>query len=171
MPGGVTRPYEVSTADALLARTFAGTWRRRETIGADAREALREILEAFVADGGPVPLASLDARRRESVALLDAEDLVAVTGGAVVLAYPFSAAPTGFAVTLPGGRQRHACCAIDALGVAPLLGRPARVRARCHRSGAPIDLDVAPAGVRGDPGIMVWVGERRDVREKSCASL
>jgi Alkylmercury lyase len=51
------------------------------------------------------------------------------------LAYPFSASPTPFLVRLPDGRERHVCCAIDALGIAPMVGQAVEIRPS-HESGS-----------------------------------
>jgi hypothetical protein len=106
---------------------------------------------------------------RERAAALDAADLIGLSGDRVQVAYPFTASPTAFQVILRGGRACYACCAIDALGVAPMLGTPVTVRSRCHRSAEPLVFDVGPvAGPReATPGILTWIergqlgGERR----------
>jgi hypothetical protein len=65
----------------------------------------------------------------EALAKLDEEDLIRMRAGRVDIAYPFSAAATLFAVHLGGGLGvRYACCVIDALGLAPMLGQPVRIR-------------------------------------------
>jgi hypothetical protein len=40
-----------------------------------------------------------------------------VVDDCIELACPFSGGPTAFALILPGGRERYACCAVDALGI------------------------------------------------------
>jgi hypothetical protein len=102
---------------------------------------------------------------------LDARDLVAVSGGQVVLAYPWSGTPTAFVTVLADGRQRWACCAIDALGVPAMLGQPVTVRAGCHHCGEPIELAVTPSGPPAGSDVMAWVGERGDLRGKACTAL
>jgi hypothetical protein len=89
----------------------------------------------------------------------------------VVLAYPWSGTPTAFVAELDGGRERWACCAIDALGLAPMLGRPVTVRARCHHCDEKLRLRVEPTGPVGGDGVMAWVGDRGDLRGKACTSL
>ena len=109
----------------------------------------------------------------EALAKLDREDLVRIDAGRVDLAYPFSAAPTAFVVELAEGRgQRYVCCAIDALGMAAMLGRPVRIRSQCHHCGAPMELSVDPSGPRpGAEGVMVWVGKRAEDERRACDSL
>jgi hypothetical protein len=89
----------------------------------------------------------------------------------VVLAYPWSATPTAFAAVLGDGRVRWACCAIDALGVAPMLGRPVTVRAGCHHCDERFELAVTPDGLPGDSPVMAWVGPRDALRGKACTTL
>ena len=98
-------------------------------------------------------------RRPGEAAALDAADLIGLDAAAVRLAYPFTADPNDFEVVLPGGRSRHACCAIDALGVAPMLGARVTVKSRCHWSGVTLVFDVDPlAGpCRAPPGSLAWV--------------
>jgi alkylmercury lyase-like protein len=88
-----------------------------------------------------------------------------------VLAYPWSGTPTPFVAVLDDGRQRWACCAIDALGLAPMLGRPVTLRGRCHHCDAAFALRVEPTGPVGGDGLVAWVGDRGDLRGKACTSL
>jgi hypothetical protein len=166
----MTASFVVRTAAEVMADAdFEARWKERESIGASARAALRDILARFVADGGPVDVASLP-HPAAVVAELDARDLVYVQDGRVVLAYPWSGTPTAFALRLTGGRERWACCAIDALGIAPMLGEPVQVRSRCHHCGEPLRLDVAPDRPAAG-GVMAWVGKRDDLRGKACTAL
>ena len=88
------------------------------------------------------------------------------------MAYPFSAAPTAFVVRLADDRERYACCAIDALGVAPMLGESVHVRSQCHHCGATLEFDVAPTGPAADAeGVMVWVGVRGEGERRIATSL
>lgn len=84
---------------------------------------------------------------------------------------PTSSAPTPFVVRLPDRTERFTCCAIDALGVAPMLGQRVHIRARCHDCNTPLGFSAGPdaPGPEAD-GVMVWIekmagrGERR-IRE------
>jgi len=152
------------TAAQLADARLDARWRARRS-GPEAR-VFRAVLRAFVERAGPVPveavvasLPELDAARvREGLVRLDADDLLVLAGGAVDVAYPFAGRPTPFVVDLPGGQSRFSCCAIDALGIAPMVGGRVQVRAPCHQSGAPLAFPVDPDG----PGaaaaaVMVWV--------------
>jgi hypothetical protein len=59
---------------------------------------------------------------------LAAEDLVHFDdNGEVRVAYPFSGRPRGHRVLIDGRRWVEAMCAIDALGIAPMLGLPVEI--------------------------------------------
>lgn len=160
---------EIRTAAEILTPERAGEWAARRAQRDDPL--LRAIWREFVTRGGPVSLeaASRDVPGltpeglRARAAALDAADLIQMDADRVTLAYPFTAQPNDFEVGLPGGQTRHACCAIDALGVAPMVGSPVTVRSRCHRSGAPLVFDVDPvSGPRRAPsGSLAWVERSR----------
>jgi hypothetical protein len=158
-------------AEDLIALDAEGRGQARRA----AREtpAARRILRMFVDRGAPIPLGDVLAEvRRDGVgdadaalATLDAEDLIRVAAGHVDLAYPFSASPTSFVVRLPDGRERYVCCAVDALGIAPMIGDTVEVSARCRQSDVPLRFVVTPDGPGAESaGTMVWVGKRTEER-------
>jgi Alkylmercury lyase len=89
---------------------------------------------------GPAPVRGRDAAERrvnphradalgldaaDAFRVFAREDLVHVdAAGRPVVAYPFSATPRGHRVLVDGERWVEAMCAIDALGIAPMLGLP-----------------------------------------------
>jgi hypothetical protein len=160
---------EIRTAADILTPEREAEWAARRAQRDDPL--LRAIWREFVEAGGPVALEAVSravpglapGALRERAAALDAADLIGLDGDRVALAYPFAAAPNDFEVILPGGRPRYACCAIDALGVAPMLGTAVRLRSRCHRSGASLRFDIDPVvGPLGAPsGGLAWVERRR----------
>lgn len=164
----MTPGFPVRTAAELLDATFAAKWAEREGISPAAGQALRRLLERFVASGGPLAVTDDDAA---ALAELDRHDLVLLREGQVLLAYPFSGVPTAFVTVLADGQERHACCAIDALGMAALLRERVHVRARCHHCGEPLELQVSPRGPVGAEDLMVWVGSREDLRARACDGL
>lgn len=135
-------------------------------------ELLRYVLRAFVDRAGPVQVdeivsafpAQAPESVREALAKLDKEDLIRLDAGRVDLAYPFSASVTPFVLDVgQGGGERYVCCAVDALGIAPMLGRRVRIRSQCHHCAGPIELSVDPAGPRPEgEGLMVWVRKRAE---------
>ena len=64
--------------------------------------------------------------------VLDDDDLIRVRDGHVDIAYPFSGVPTPFVARWPAGQERYACCAVKALGMAPMLDQVLDIRSRCH---------------------------------------
>jgi hypothetical protein len=166
---------DIRTAGELLTPERAAEWAARRAQRDDPF--LRAIWRGFVDRGGPVPLeaaaAGLPGLRPDAVraraAALDAADLLGLDGDAVRVAYPFTASPNEYQVILRGGQVRYACCAIDALGVAPMLGMPVRVSSRCHWSRAPMVFEVDPAAgpCEAPPGALTWIergqggGDRR----------
>ena len=77
------------------------------------------------------------------------------------MAYAFSVLPTPLVVRLPDGKERYACCATDALGMAPMIGEPLDICSRCYHCGSPPSFSVTPRGLglHAD-GIMLWFGKR-----------
>jgi hypothetical protein len=170
---------EIRTAAELIALDLEGRGAARRA----AREAvlLQRVFRAFVERAGPVGVdeivsafpAQPPESVREALAKLDGDDLLRLDGGPVDLAYPFSASPTPFVVDLGEGRgERYVCCAIDAMGIAPMVGRQVRIQSWCHHCGAPIELSVDRSGPGPDAaGVMVWVGKRAEDERRACDSL
>jgi len=151
--------------------------RRAARRAARENDLLRQVWRAFLARGAAIPVDALAGELiapspeavREGLARLDAEDLIVVGDGVVRLAYPFSGEPTAFTVRLPDGRTRFTCCAIDALGIAPMLGQPVTVESRCHHCGAPLAFRVNPEGLGVDAqGVVVWVGQQDPDERRAC---
>src|SRR5258706_336255 len=141
---------------------------------------VRLILRTFLQRGGPIPVedivAGLPDSRAEAVhdalVALDDDDLIRVRAGQIDVAYPFSGPPTPFRLRLSGGRDRYACCATDALGIAPMVGEPIEITSACHHCGEPLKFGATPHGVGRDAeGVMVWVGKRGDEGCKAFDSL
>lgn len=169
---------EIKTAEELVDPELEARWAARRAERLDA--VFQCILRRFVEREGAIPIDEIVAwfpdRPRdgllEEVAGLDERDLILVREGRVELAYPFAAVPTAFAVVLPGGRRRYACCAIDALGVAAMLGQRMEIRSRCHHCGGPLEFEADAEGPGpGADGVMVWVGKRGEIDRKVFTSL
>lgn len=170
---------EMRTAAELIALDVEGRGAARRA--ARETEPLRRVLRAFVDQAGPVRVdeivSAFPAQPSESVlealAKLDEEDLLRLDAERVDLAYPFSASPTAFVIDLDEvSGQRFVCCAIDALGIAPMLGRRVRIWSWCHHCAAPMELSVDPSGPGPDAdGVMVWVGKRAEDERRACDSL
>jgi Alkylmercury lyase len=170
---------ETRTAAELIALDVEGRGAARRA--ARETELLQRVFRAFVDRPGSVAVEEVaatfpdrpPATVLDALAALDDEDLIQIRAGRVEIAYPFSAAPTPFVVDLGEGRgERYSCCAIDALGLAPMLGQRVRIRSRCHHCASPLELSVAPSGPESEAaGIMVWVGKRAEDDRRACDSL
>ena len=160
---------EIKTAAELIDPELEARWAARR---ADRESGpMQYILRRFVERGEAVAIDQIVAAFpddppdavRAALTTLDAKDLIQVRDGWVEIAYPFSASPTPFVVRLVDGRERYACCAIDALGMAPMLGEAIDIRWPCHDCGEPVELVVEPEGPAGGAdGVMVWVGTRAE---------
>jgi len=150
-----------------------------------ARRAAREqplaqlILRTFLQRGGPIPVEDIigspdshAATAYDALAALDDDDLIRIRVGQIDMAYPFSATPTPFRVRVSGGRERYACCATDALGIAPMIGEAIEIKSQWHHCATPLDLSATPDGPGPDAGgVMVWFGKRGDEPCKAVDSL
>ena len=169
---------QIKTADEFAAHDQESLWRVRRA----AREtaAFRRVLQLFVERGGPIPVEEIVAglpdvgpeATRQALVALDTDDLIRIQNGKVDVAYPFTASSTPFVVRLYGGRERFACCAVDALGIAPMTGLSIEIRSRCHHCAEPLELGATPEGARPEgSGVMLWIGQRADDRCKIADSL
>ena len=128
---------ETPALDALRAADIRperqGAARTRR-LSAAQREFYLWILREFAAARPPSEEATRAAAARlgidpaEALAALAREDVVHVDGnGRPVVAYPFSAKPRGHRVLIEEKHWVEAMCAIDALGIAPMLGLPVEI--------------------------------------------
>lgn len=152
----MTRPAQDTTPAAVLAAAGIAP----ERVGAARTARLRDperavyhwILRNFAAGRPPEPSALAGECARQGVSLehvlevLAREDLVhADESGGIVVAYPFSGRPTPHRVFLDD-REVFAMCAIDALGTAPMLGRPVEVVSTDPVGGEEIRVSLSPNG-------------------------
>jgi hypothetical protein len=141
------------------------------------------VLRAFATTGrapAPEALAVPGVDVGPALACLHAEDFLRLDGaGRIVAAYPFSAAPTAYLVHVDGGPSVHAMCAIDALGIARLLGRATSVRSADPSTGEPVRVELDAAGRLRDhkpPAAAVLVaatahGDSCIAADTCCASV
>jgi Alkylmercury lyase len=150
-PTGLTgMPAEAWLHQAIApARPFVAL--RVDALGDRERALHGRILHAFAIGAAP-SAAQLGAWARElaldaseAAATLARHDLVHrdARTGAVRVAYPFSAAPTRHRVRLRSGCEVFAMCAIDALGIAFMLGEPTEVSSTDPGSGDRIVISLA----------------------------
>ncbi len=169
---------EIKTADELVDAGLEARWALRRA--ARQTDVLQRVLRTFVEQGGPIRVEEIATALRDrvpeevwdSLIKLDEDDLIEVRDGRVEIAYPFSAAPTPFVVRLAGRQERYACCAIDALGVAPMLGQRVHVRSQCHHCGTPLEFVATPDGPAPEAReVMLWVGKRWEGERRIATSL
>lgn len=117
------------------------------------RKFYRWILKSFRAGAPPRPdeladaASELDLEVEPALERLQRDDLVHHdhATGAILVAYPFSGRPTAHRVRFDG-REVYAMCAIDALGIAPMLGEPIEIASRDPLTGADIQVELEPDG-------------------------
>lgn len=130
------------------------------------------ILRQFAAAAPPTGQAtnaaatSLDLEPTLALAALAREDLVhADTRGQPIVAYPFSAQHRGHVVVIDGAHAVQAMCAIDALGIAPMLGLPIEVVSHDPLSRAQIHVEIDPgedSRWRPEEAVVLTGSTRRD---------
>lgn len=130
---------------------------RLDTLSAGERALHAWILRSFAAGTTPTPEAVADAAVRAGVDVdaalesLAGKDLVHSDPGtgAILVAYPFSGTDCGHRVLIDGRHHVEAMCAVDALGIAPMLQASTEITSRDPRSGRDV-------WVRMDPGDGTW---------------
>lgn len=151
-------------------------WRAARLSG-PARGAHQAVLAAFTATGRPPPAAEIDRLIRGDGGdpgrvrseLTEADLLAFTPDGEIRAAYPFSPAPTQVRVTWDGGPQVHAMCAIDALGMSAMLGRPVTITAAEPDTGRPVTVTVDADQARWTPRTaVVFAGDTGDA---GCPSV
>ncbi len=123
----------------------------------EERTLCRWILSSFARGGQPAVDELCDLASDLGLEIEDALNLFAKldlvhhdpSSGEILVAYPFSARPRGHSVLIDGAHRVEAMCAIDALGLAPMLERPIEITSHDPLSGGEI-------WVRLDPGEGAW---------------
>jgi hypothetical protein len=143
---------EVVTALELAAIRPERRGRRRLSgLTQPERDLYRWILQRFAAALPPSGEATrataleLGLDPDEALAALARDDLVHTNrDGRPVVAYPFSARDRGHRVLIDGVRAVEAMCAIDALGIAAMLGLPIEIRSRDPINGDEVHVQLHP---------------------------
>jgi hypothetical protein len=128
------------------------------------------ILRDFAANGVPPTAADLNpavtysARTTAEVltALHEADAIRLTADGQIAVAYPFSSTPTRHRVHIgdPGaGVDVYAMCAIDALGMAPMLSRDTRIESVDVTTGQPVTVTTTRGRATWQPpAAVVFIG-------------
>ncbi|MGH8985219.1 MAG: alkylmercury lyase family protein [Acidimicrobiia bacterium] len=136
------------------------------------------ILRHFATSGRPSPVETRTAAGELGLELESAleslarDDLVHVDAtGEIAVTYPFSGHPTVHRVRFPSGREAHAMCAIDALGIAPMFEQPITVDSRDPLTGHEIQVRVGQNGdAQWSPQSAVVVAGAIEREGNSCQS-
>jgi Alkylmercury lyase len=129
------------------------------------RAVYQAVLRSFVHTGAGPSMSGLARHARPfDVAqvlaeLADGDFLYLGDAGQITAAYPFSALPTRHRVRISGEAAVFAMCAIDALGISAMTGRPVVIESADPRTGEPITVNVDRASSTWDPATaVVYVG-------------
>lgn len=130
--------------------------------------AVQQAVLRAVASAGTMPdEQALDAASatgdsgRAVLAALAEQDFLSADNSGMRAAYPFSLRPTRHQVAIDGGPTVWAMCAIDALGVTPMLGRATTITSSDPLSGQTISVRATPTAAEWEPaGAVVFVGRR-----------
>ncbi|MFF8605670.1 alkylmercury lyase family protein [Streptomyces sp. NPDC015346] len=150
--GGVPSAAELRAALAGAGATEVvgrGGRGRLAPVEGGRRAVQQAVLRSFATRGrepSEAELAAVTAPFGVSVervlAELSAADYLSVDdAGRVRAAYPFSPVPTAHRVRIADGPQVWAMCAVDALGIAPMLGRDVEIRSADPVTGQPVVVD------------------------------
>ena len=127
------------------------------------------ILRSFAAGGHAPEPETLDAaaapfNAAAALAELAAGDFLCLDqGGRISAAYPFSATPTAHLVQITGHPPVYAMCAIDALGIAPMLGTSVVISSADPVTEEPIVVSVDGSDSAWRPATaVVFVGRTAD---------
>lgn len=136
------------------------------------------VLRSFVRTGVPPDRASLTEHAApfdvgEVLAELATSDFLCVDqAGDITAAYPFSTRPTRHRVRLADNAAAFAMCAIDALGMSAMTGRPVAIESADPSTGQPITVNVDGATSTWHPATaVVYVGRAAGECAGPSASL
>jgi hypothetical protein len=120
-----------------------------------ARRTRRDVLERLALAAAPT---------RQVLAELADRDVIAFDArGEIRAAYPFSPVPTPIQVRWAGGPVTYAMCAIDALGISAMLGRPVTITAAEPGTGRLITVEADGGRARWKPArAVVFAGGTGD---------
>ena len=110
------------------------------------------VLRSFAGNGqAPSPASLADAARpfdaSQVLAQLAEGDFLCIDdAGRITAAYPFSGVETPHRVQVSGGAAVYAMCAVDALGMAMMLGSDVVIESADPWSGAPVTVSVRATG-------------------------
>jgi hypothetical protein len=149
---------------------------RRSRLSDSERALYFWVLRGFAERGTPTreelgrKAEQLGLELEPALATLRREDLVHLgDGGEITVAYPFSGVPTAHRVRFPDGQEAFAMCAIDALGIAPMLDQPIEITSHDPLSDEPFRAHLSPDGSASwQPDTAAVVAGVNDRHADSC---
>jgi hypothetical protein len=148
------------------------TWRTRATPLEPVERAVHQaVLRAFAATGrAPAPrdldgvLASTGTDAETVLHRLHDVDAIRLApDGTIAVAYPFSTTPTRHLVRIGNQIEVYAMCAIDALGIAPMLGQNTAISSVDVTSGQQVTVTTTGTRIVWEPAsAVVVIGAERD---------
>jgi len=165
--GSVAPVPSVAQLRQVLAITKLTAWRLRASPQDPVEQAAhRAILRAFATTGRPPAPIDLDPVTQGSgrtttdilAALHELDTIRLDPVGRIAVAYPFSATPTRHRVWIDGGAVAYAMCAVDALGIAAMLGAHTRIESADATTGQPIAVTMTAGHTSWTPtGAVVFL--------------
>ena len=150
---------------------------RLDDLSVPALQVHQAVLATFVRSGQPPARCELERLARERGAdpgavlteLAESDVLAFTADGRIRAAYPFSAVTTPIQVSWAGGPDAYAMCAIDALGMSAMLGRPVTITAAEPGTGCVITVRADGDQARWDPRTaVVFAGSVGDADRPSA---
>jgi len=143
------------------------TWRTRsQPLEPGDRAVHQAILRSFAATGAPPSPCQLDhvsgGPENTGAALTNLHDADAIRlspDGRIEVAYPFSTTPTRHRVRIGDRVDVYAMCAIDALGIAAMLGENTTISSVDVTTGRPVTVTTTRGHATWTPGgAVVFIG-------------
>lgn len=157
-----------AASQPAVAAEVLSAWRSRALPLDPVEKVLHQvILRAFATTGRPPAAVDLDpaaaggGRSTGEVlkALHEVDAIRLAPDGQVAVAYPFSATPSRHRVRIGDQVDVYAMCAIDALGIAAMLGRDTLIESADVTTGQPITVAMTGSHTSWEPaGAVVFIG-------------
>jgi len=158
--------------------------RRADGLSGPARQVHQAMLAAFARTGQPPARSELERLARSHGAspdavlaeLAEADVMAFAAGGEIRAAYPFAPVRTPIRVSRADGPAAYAMCAIDALGMSAMLGRPVTITAAEPGTGRIITVRAEGRQARWHPRTaVVFAGSAgnacRPSADRSCGYI
>lgn len=150
----VPAPSLEQLRDALGQAAVLSTWRARAIPLDPVEKSVHQaILRTFATTGHPPELGRSTAD--VLTALHDIDAIRLAPDGQILLAYPFSATPTRHRVRIAHQVDVYAMCAIDALGISPMLNQDTLIESTDATTNHPITITTTNTHTHWNPASAV----------------